>query len=142
MASNEFPKAARVTRGDDFTEIIRGGSYAADDVIVVNLRWAKAASNTESSELPLAKMGVTIPKKTGNAVVRNRWKRWIREAFRQQRSRLPRGLEIIVRPKRDAVGSYAAVARTMEKTVWRAVKKLPPRTSVSDVTTPNRETAP
>jgi ribonuclease P protein component len=141
MASNEFPKTARVTRGDDFTEIIRGGSYAADDVIVVNLRWAKAASGTDSVALPLARLGVTIPKKTGNAVVRNCWKRWIREAFRQQRSRLPRGLEIIVRPKRDAVGSYAAVARTMEKTVLRAVRKLPPRQPVSDGAKPNSDTA-
>lgn len=121
MSNFGFPKTARVIRGNDFTEIIRRGPHAADDVVVVNARW-----NPRGAAL-LATIGISIPKKTGNAVVRNRWKRWIRESFRSRRAALPLGVEIIVRPKRDAVGSFAAVDRTLAKTVARAVKKLPPR---------------
>ena len=127
MNQQTFPKAARVTRGDDFTEIIRRGPHAADGAIVVNVRWMQKLPGDTAAELPLARLGITIPKKTGNAVVRNRWKRWIREAFRTQRSELPRGIEIIIRPKRDAEGSFQAIADSLGNTVARAARKLPCR---------------
>lgn len=113
-----FPKSARIVKSDDFTVIIRHGEYAADDVLVVNVRWALGAQNSP------AKLGISIPKKTGNAVVRNRWKRWIRESFRTQREGLPHGVELIVRPKRDAQGSFATVDKSIRNTVTRAVRKL------------------
>ncbi len=119
-----FPKTARIVHGDDFTAIIRGSAYAADDCLVVNVRWSKIGSEAIDSA---SKLGITIPKKTGNAVVRNRWKRWIREAFRDQRDRLPGGIDLIVRPKRDAAGSYQSISRSLRNTVPRAAKKLPPR---------------
>ena len=127
---NRFPKQARVIRGDDFSDIIRNGAYAADAVLVVNVRTAAAgppqpaAPEVAGAAAPGMKLGISIPRKTGSAVVRNRWKRWIREAFRTQRQQLPAGLEIIVRPRRDASGSYAAVAKSLGATVRRAAKKL------------------
>lgn len=121
MPDQNFHKAARVTRSDDFTEIIRRGPYAADDVVVVNVRWSDGDCSS------MARLGITIPKKTGPAVTRNLWKRWIREAFRTQRDQCPRGVDIIIRPKRDAVGSFEAIRRSLPKTIARAVKKLAPR---------------
>jgi ribonuclease P protein component len=116
---NRFGKRDRVKSGDDFTAIIRGGAFAADDLLVVNVRhWDTGAVGSYS------RIGITIPKKTGPAVVRNRWKRWIREAFRTQRAEIPTGLEIIVRPKRDAIGSFDAIARSLPLTVRRASRKL------------------
>lgn len=131
---NRFPKQARVIRSDDFSDIIRNGAHAADAVLVVNVRAAAtqppppSASPSPSASAGAGdagpKLGISIPRKTGSAVVRNRWKRWIREAFRTQRQQLPAGLEIIVRPRRDASGSYAAVAKSLGATVRRAAKKL------------------
>jgi ribonuclease P protein component len=115
----KFPKAARVTRSDDFTAIIRRGAYAADDIMVVNVRWRDKGAGEP------ARLGISIPKKTGNAPVRNRWKRWFREAFRTRRGEFPLGIEIIVRPKRDAVGSFERIDRSFVSTVKRAVRKLP-----------------
>jgi len=135
---NRFRKRDRVRRGDDFTEIIRRGEYAADDCLVVNVRRlvagpvdesggdAEKRDGLESAGAMPSRLGITIPRKTGNAVVRNRWKRWIREAFRTQRSEIPSGLEIIVRPKRDAVGSFEAIRRSLPVTVRRASRKLKP----------------
>ena len=116
---NRFAKRDRVKSGDDFTEIIRGSAFAADDMLVVNVRRRDAGLVGSFSRI-----GITIPKKTGPAVVRNRWKRWIREAFRTQRAQIPIGLEIIVRPKRDAIGSFDAIARSLPVTVRRASRKL------------------
>lgn len=124
--TNRFPKQYRVTRGDDFSDIIRRGAFAADDVLVVNVRRTvggdahRAAGAGDGGP----RLGISIPRKTGSAVVRNRWKRWIREAFRLQRSELPAGIEIVVRPKRDAVGSFAAIAKSLRSTTRRAEKRL------------------
>lgn len=122
-----FPKQLRVTRSDDFSDIIRRGAFAADDVLVVNVR--RRVTSVQEPDATAAivaspRLGISIPRKTGSAVVRNRWKRWIREAFRLQRSELPTGIDIIVRPKRDAVGSFAAIAKSLRSTTWRAEKKL------------------
>ena len=134
---NQFPKQHRIKRGDDFSDIIRHGAFAADEVLVVNVRRSAtpaAADNPSAAEDRGGavdrhsgcgpKLGISIPRKTGSAVVRNRWKRWIREAFRTQRSELPSDIDIIVRPKRDAVGSYTAVAKSLRSTTRRAEKKL------------------
>lgn len=117
----------RVRRGADFADIIRRGAYASDDVLVVNVRRsALDTAVTGCASLPrVTRLGVSIPKKVGSAVVRNRWKRWIREAFRTLQGQLPPGLEIIVRPKRNAIGSFPAVARSLATTVRRAAGKLP-----------------
>ena len=50
------------------------------------------------------RIGITVSKRVGNAVVRNHVKRRIREWYRGARRRLPMGAEIVViarRPSRD-----------------------------------------
>src|SRR5690606_37687144 len=123
---NHFPKNYRVTRGGDFSDIIRRGALAAEDVQVVNVRRAAfgEVQDVERATDQGPRWWISIPRKTGPAVVRNRWKRWIREAFRLQRNELPSGIDIIVRPKRDAVGSFAAIAKSLRSTTRRAEKKL------------------
>lgn len=53
-----------------------------------------------------SRIGITATKKTGNANVRNRLKRWTREIYRRQREPLgidPSGLDIVVNVKPSAV---------------------------------------
>lgn len=42
------------------------------------------------------RLGLAMGRKTGNAVQRNRWKRLVREFFRQNREAFPRGCDIVV----------------------------------------------
>lgn len=89
-----FEKSKRVRSSQRFGKILKRGRCKADGTLVL------CALKTIPGQPP--RIGITIPKKTGNAVVRNRWKRLIREAYRLQQKDLPRGFDYIVRPKKGS----------------------------------------
>ena len=121
LSSNSFPKLKRVIRGSDFTLALRKGSCAADDCLVVFV----VAKDVERTVTDAAtRLGVTIPKKTGNAVVRNRWKRLIRESFRTQQQHFPAGYDIVVRPKKGAHPTWNSIQRSLPKLAQKAVRRL------------------
>jgi ribonuclease P protein component len=120
MSEQTFPKTRRVTRGDDFTSALRRGSCAADGTLVVFVLPRLAIDDTTAP----TRLGVTIPKKTGNAVARNQWKRLIRESFRTQRSTIPDGFDIVVRPKKDAVLQWSEIQRGLPRLAKKAISRL------------------
>jgi len=64
-----------VKKTQDFKRVYSQGKYAADALFVV---YALA------NNLPHNRLGVTVSKKVGNAVARNRIKRWVKECYRQK----------------------------------------------------------
>ena len=49
-----------------------------------------------SSEQSQTRVGLTVSRKVGNAVIRNRVKRWLREAIRHQAEAIPSGRDVVV----------------------------------------------
>tara|TARA_R110002073_G_C9255364_1_gene562933 strand:+ start:367 stop:723 length:357 start_codon:yes stop_codon:yes gene_type:complete len=111
-----FPKSRRIVQSSQFTVILRRGVCVADGVLV--LFAVKGEPGSPS------RLGVTIPKRTGNAVVRNHWKRLIRESFRTQQDRVPDGMNLVVRPKKDAKPDWAKIQKSIPYLTRKAARRL------------------
>ena len=113
-----FPAGARIKSAARFQEVFQQGRFVADACLVVtSLRRADGEP---------ARLGITIPKRVGNAPRRNRWKRLIREVFRRHRGELPVGWDLVVRPKKGAeLPTYAVLTRAFPKLLRRACRNQP-----------------
>ena len=110
-----FPPEHRVRKQEDFNRIYQSRNFAADDVLVIN---------GDANNLSHPRLGLSVSKKVGNAVIRNRWKRLIREAFRLSRDDLPDGIDLIVRPQKGASPDFDAISRSLAALSRRIAKRI------------------
>jgi ribonuclease P protein component len=103
---NRLPKSLRLCKGEEYRNVFAARCSVADETLILF-----AVSNA----LPHCRLGLAVSKKIGNAVVRNRWKRLIREAFRNSKSALPGGLDLVVLPQRNVdVRSVKHLEKTLQ----------------------------
>jgi ribonuclease P protein component len=91
-ASHKFPKSHRLLKSAEFTLLKNSGEQRAGRFLLICKR--EIPSNTPS------RLGITASKRFGKAHLRNRFKRQVREAFRQ--TPLPPSLEINIIPRKEA----------------------------------------
>lgn len=106
---NGFPKQRRLRKRSEFLALQKHpgsrkvhGQYFL--LIVAPRDTAKPAADqlqTDTSNRD-ARVGITVSKKVGNAVTRNRIKRLVRECVRLDPSMLPSGRDVVVVAKRQA----------------------------------------
>ncbi len=102
-----FPKEARLLRPREFDRVFRFRRSAAEGAIVLYGCPSAAGEGRASPLAAPARLGLSVSRRVGNAVVRNAWKRRLREAFRAVRGRLPAGQDfvVVVRPAPFPEGS-------------------------------------
>ena len=94
MSFQGLPKDRRLHLKNDFQRIIHGGKRIQADSLVL---WYRPAPCAQSD----VRLGIVVSKKLGGAVVRNRAKRLLREAFRLNREKLKSGTDYIFSPRRS-----------------------------------------
>ena len=92
--TGRFGRADRLLRSCDFKRVLESGERRSSRSFSIFL--APGLRRMESAGESWPKLGVTVNKRVGNAVVRNRIKRRVREWFRQARLWLPREKDIVV----------------------------------------------
>ena len=74
--------------------------------------------------LPHLRLGLSVSRKYGGAVARNRLRRLYREAFRLTRHELPAGLDLVLIPRKPEPPPLEVLKATLVKLVRQAVRKL------------------
>src|SRR5947209_5814142 len=92
-ASHSYPKAVRLRRRAEFLVVQREGQRRHSQHLVVIRRPAPGACS---------RLGVTVSKRVGNAVVRSRVKRLVREVFRACRGDIEPPADVVVIAKAGA----------------------------------------
>ena len=102
-AAEGFPRSARIRKRGDFVRIQQRGRKVSSGPLV-GLALPSAG--------PTVRLGITVSSKVGNAVVRARVKRQLREFFRRRRASCPPvDLVVIARPSaREATSAELARA--------------------------------
>ena len=91
----KFPKQARLRRSEQFRRVYRRGQRHSVGPLFARLLLRQDVADAERNG-KRSRLGLSIGKRVGGAVVRNRWKRAIREAFRLHRHRLPVPCDLVI----------------------------------------------
>lgn len=114
---NAFSKRERLRSKFDFERLFARRCSVADERLTLFGLF---------NSLPYSRAGFAVPRRFGSAVVRNRLKRRLREAYRLTKSALPTGLDLILMPRTltepaldELRGSLTRLAAQLEKKLRR-----------------------
>jgi len=98
-----LPKSDRLGANRDFQKVYQSGRSVAGRYLV--LHWLKKEEGEKNQ------VGFAAGKKLGPAVVRNRLKRLLREAWRLEPEEMPKGYDFILVARRPLIGKNLSEAQ-------------------------------
>jgi ribonuclease P protein component len=117
-AGAHFPKTSRLLKHADFDLVYQNGKRQfSGHMTVFSLRRAAGAP----------RVGFTVGRVLGNAVVRNRIKRRLREAVRRNLPALPGPVDLVINPKKSVLTLEFA---QLESEIAKAFEKISRQSSV------------
>jgi ribonuclease P protein component len=136
-AKGRFPPSSRIRKRLDF-EVAQNGGRRATTAHFVFLLYAR-----DETDRP-ARLGIVASRKIGNAVVRNRAKRLVREAFRSSPDLFSPGTDVVVIVRRpleksklsDVVSEWRRASGVVVKRTAEARAERDLRRDKSDDTGP------
>lgn len=114
-ASFRFPKTLHLRREADFERVYARKCKAADGVLLLF---------ADRNDLGLTRIGLSVSRKHGGAVIRNRLKRLLREAFRLTQHELPSGLDLIAIPLDKSKAELDGYRKSLHGLAQRLARRL------------------
>jgi ribonuclease P protein component len=112
-----FPKTLRLRARREFLRVQDGGVKVSAGPLL-----ALALGNDRGD----TRLGLTVSSKVGNAVVRGRIKRRLRELFRKRRAQLPRGVDLVLIARQSASqADFSALGQAFDAVCVRLRELLP-----------------
>jgi len=111
-AKVKLQRQYRLAKREDFSKVYRVGKSVANRQFVVY-----AMTNRKTADF---RVGISASKKLGNAVVRNRLRRLVKEIIRHEAERIAPGFDLIVIVRKPAVG---LAYKEMEKSLLHVLKR-------------------
>lgn len=103
MPDSSFPKRLHLLRPAEFEWVFAARQSRADRYLTI-YGLANACGH--------ARLGIVASRRIGNAVVRNRWKRLLREAFRLSQHELP-PLDLVCIPRAGREPELEAIKKSL-----------------------------
>jgi ribonuclease P protein component len=111
-----FPRANRLRRRADFVAAQEQGRRfsSTNYLLLVRHRSESERVGPGPRQRPGTepRLGITVSRKVGGAVDRNRVKRWVRESYRRLRTLAPEGVDLVVIARNSAPKSSLAATST------------------------------
>ena len=98
------PRRRRLSRSAEFERVYRQGRSKGNRFLVLYAFPREEDASAPAAEEEGPRLGLSVSRKVGGAVDRNRVKRVLREAFWEEAARLPTGSDYVVVARPDARG--------------------------------------
>ena len=123
--SARFEKASRLLKHADFDRVYRQGKrhFSANMTVF----WARRGEPQPRAAQPHGpRVGFTVGKVLGGAVVRNRIKRRLREAVRLSLPGFATAVDVVINPKKSALTAEMPKLKQEIGVAWAAIQKQNP----------------
>lgn len=139
LPQGRWPKSHRVRTRLQYQAVQTGGARVVSPHFVFLL-------NAQAIRLEHGRIGVTASRKVGGAVIRNRAKRLVREAFRATRDLWPGGVDVVVVVRsfeqESKLGDVVAEWRSVASKLARQVQGLQSKALAARTSAPEKAETP
>jgi ribonuclease P protein component len=115
MSDQRFRGREHLRRPAEFQRVYDRRRSVSDDRLIVY-----ACDN----DLPYNRLGLSVSRKYGGAVQRNRLRRLFREAYRLTKHDLPTGLDLVLIPRKSEVPTLDVLMEVLPKLIAQVARKL------------------
>ena len=118
MAEYDLPRDFRIRLAADFRSVYDRRCGKSDQYVLIYGR---------ENRLLHSRLGLSVSRKVGSAVERNRWKRSIREAYRLQQRLIPTGYDWVVIPRKQRPPALRQLQSSLQTLTRKLARKLEQR---------------
>lgn len=111
----KFSREQRLRKSIDFQHVYDHGARAGDGHLLVFV----SANGTKTTRL-----GVSVSRKHGGAVIRNRKRRRLKEAYRLLQNELPAGLDVVIVPRQRLDSRQSDYSKSLVRLLRKLVPQL------------------